>query len=150
MSQIKDSINIFGRLKLILIDAFGNIKQEQEVDNLVVTAGKNFIASRIKDATAAVMSHMALGTSSTTPAATDTALGAEISGSRTVLSSTTVSGNTVTYNCAFAAGIGTGAVVEAGIFNAPTGGTMLCRTTFPVINKGPSDTLSITWTVSIL
>jgi hypothetical protein len=74
--------------------------------------------------------------------------------------------NTITYACTFLPGVGTGAIVEAGIFNESspsgttsgnagsyastrTGGTMLCRTTFAVVNKGADDTMSITWTVTI-
>jgi hypothetical protein len=40
-------------------------------------------------------------------------------------------------------------VTEAGIFNALTGGDMLCRTVFPVVNKGADDTMSVTWTVTL-
>jgi hypothetical protein len=46
-------------------------------------------------------------------------------------------------------GVGTGAISEAGIFNASSGGTMLCRTVFPVVNKQASDTIAITWTITI-
>jgi hypothetical protein len=49
----------------------------------------------------------------------------------------------------FPAGTATGAITEAGIFNAATGGTMLCRTTFPVINKGSADSLAVTWVVTV-
>lgn len=149
MSQIQDAIKMTGRLNIVLTDEHGNVKEEHEVDNLVVTAGKGFIASRIKDATAAVMSHMAVGTSSTAPTVGDTTLGAEIASSRTALTSTTVTTNSVAYVCTFGTGVGTGAVTEAGIFNASSAGTMLCRTTFSVINKGASDTLTITWTVTV-
>ena len=41
------------------------------------------------------------------------------------------------------------AIAEAGIFNAGAAGTMLARATFTAINKGASDTLAITWTVTV-
>ena len=44
---------------------------------------------------------------------------------------------------------GTGAVTEAGIFNASSGGTMLCRTVFAVVNKGADDGMSITWQITV-
>ena len=47
------------------------------------------------------------------------------------------------------AGEGTGALTEAGIFNASSSGTMLCRTEFSVVNKGASDSMTITWTVTV-
>lgn len=149
MSNIQDTIKMTGRLNIVLTDADGNVKDQREVDNLVVTVGKSYVASRMKDATATAMSHMSVGTTSTAPAVGDTALGAEIASSRTALTSTTVTTNSVAYVCTFGTGVGTGAIVEAGIFNAASAGTMLCRTTFSVINKGASDTLTITWTVTV-
>jgi hypothetical protein len=119
----------------------------QEIPNLVVTAGKNYVASRIKDAAATAMSHMAIGTSSTAPAAGNTALGTEAG--RVSLTSTTVTNNEIAYVATFGAGTGTGAIVEAGLLNASSGGTMLCRTVFSVVNKGASDSMTITWTVTV-
>jgi hypothetical protein len=55
----------------------------------------------------------------------------------------------VAYVATFPAGTGTGAVTEAGLFNASSAGTLLCRTVFSVINKGAADTLGITWTVTV-
>ena len=147
--MLVDDIKVTGKLTLTLTGPEGELKEQKEVDNLVVLAGRAFIASRIKDATATVMSHMAVGTDSTTPVSGDTTLGAEVAGSRTALTSTTVSSNSVVFNCTFGPGVGTGALVEAGIFNAASAGTMLCRTTYSVINKGAADTLTIQWTVSI-
>ena len=43
----------------------------------------------------------------------------------------------------------TGAITEAGLFNASSSGTMLCRTVFSVVNKGASDAMTITWTVTV-
>jgi len=40
-------------------------------------------------------------------------------------------------------------LTEAGIFNASTSGNMLCRTKFDVVNKSATDTLAITWVVTI-
>lgn len=119
----------------------------QEVPNLVVTTGKNYVASRMKDTTQAAISHMAIGTSATAAAAGDTALGTEEH--RNTLTSTTVAANVVTYVAEFAAGEGSGAIAEAGLFNASSGGTMLCRTVFSVVNKGASDSMTVTWTVTV-
>ena len=94
------------------------------------------------------MSHMALGSDTTAAAAGDTDLGS-ILGSREALDSTTASSNTITYVSSFEAGEGTGAVTEAGIFNAATSGTMLCRTVFAVVNKQADDTMSVTWTITL-
>ena len=119
----------------------------REVDNLVVTSGKNYVASRMKDATATAMSKMAIGSGSTAAAAGNTALGTELG--RVSLTSTTVTNNEVAYVATFGAGTGTGAITEAGLFNANSGGTMLCRTVFSVVNKGSADSMTITWTVTV-
>ena len=147
--MFNDAIKMTGTLKLVLTDENGNIKQEEEVKNLVVTVGKNFIASRMKDATATAMTHMEVGTSTQAAAVGDTALIAAVASSRVTLTSTTVTTNSVAYVASFPAGTGTGALTEAGIFNASSAGTMLCRTVFSVINKGAADTLGITWTVTV-
>jgi hypothetical protein len=145
--QAKETLEMFGRLKIEVFDKEGQIKTVAEVPNLVVTAGKGYIASRMKDTTATAMSHMAVGTSNTAAAAGDSALGTEEA--RVALASTTVSGGVVTYVASFPAGVGTGALVEAGILNASSAGTLLCRTVFSVINKGASDSMTITWTVTV-
>jgi len=147
--MFNDAIKMTGNLKLVLTDENGNIKQEEEVKNLVVTAGKGFIASRMKDATATAMTHMEVGTGTTAAAVGDTTLQTVVASSRTLLTSTTVTTNSVAYVCSFGAGVGTGALTEAGLFNAASAGTMLCRTVFSVINKGAADTLGITWTVTV-
>jgi hypothetical protein len=70
-------------------------------------------------------------------------------GTRVLLSGNSVTNNAITYTATFPAGTGTGAITEAGIFNASTAGTMLCRTTFPVVNKQAGDTIAVTWVVTV-
>ena len=140
--MINDNLKLKGKLAIAI-----NGDVVQEVDNLVVTAGKGYVASRMKDATATAMSHMAIGSGSSAAAASDTALGNQLG--RVSLTSTSVSSAVVTYVATFAAGTGTGAVTEAGLFNASSGGTMLCRTVFSVVNKGSADSMTITWTVTV-
>lgn len=142
-----DEIKVKGHLSILLVDEMGVVKDERDLDNLVVTAGKGYIASRMKDATATAMSHMAIGTGTTAAAAGQTALVTEAN--RQALTSTNVSGGQITYSSTFGNGQGTGALTEAAILNASSGGTMLCRTVFSVINKGANDTLAITWTVTV-
>lgn len=145
-----DELKMRGELRLVLTDQTGNIKSDVVVPNVVTTVGKGAIADRMNAAPAiAAMTHMAVGTNATAAAAGDTALGAEVAASRTALSSTGVAGAVITYACTFGAGVGTGALTEAGIFNASSAGSMLCRTVFSVINKAAGDSLAITWTVTV-
>tara|TARA_B100001996_G_scaffold52817_1_gene37653 strand:+ start:683 stop:1126 length:444 start_codon:yes stop_codon:yes gene_type:complete len=142
-----DETKATGKLTVEIKNKQGKVIDTREVKNLVVDTGLAFIASRMKDTTATAMSHMAIGTGSTAAAAGNTALGTEAS--RKALTSTTVTSNAVAYVASFAAGEGTGAITEAGILNAGSGGTLLCRTVFSVVNKAASDSMTITWTVTI-
>ena len=143
----KDSSKVTGSVNVVVRGDDGAIKQEFTVPNLVVDAGLDYIASRMEGTSDAVMSHMAVGTGTTAAASGDTTL--ETEAARQTLTSTTVTDNAVAYVATFAAGTGTGALTEAGILNASSGGTMLCRTVFSVINKGASDSMTVTWTVTI-
>lgn len=158
----KNMIEVVGSLSIIVTDTINNkVRQEVYVPNLVVSTGKSFIASRMVGVSAPIMAFMGLGTSSTTELVGDSALGAELTVAggytgyaRAALSIATASANVVTYSANFAAnnpsGPSGGAVLrEAGIFNASAAGTMLCRTTFPIVTKLPSDALTITWTITI-
>lgn len=145
--MINEKINATGELKIVLRDKDGNVKMEKTEKNLVVSSGKTFIASRMVGTGSAVMSHMAVGTSTTAPVAGQTALVSEIA--RAAIVSGTSSTNVVTYSAVFAAGVGTGAITEAGILNAGAAGTMLSRTVFSVVNKEADDSLTINWQITI-
>lgn len=148
--MINENLKLSGQLNIVLKDKAGNVKETREVKNLVVDTGLAFIASRMTGTSKAVMSHMALGSSTTAAAAGQTDL-VSVLGSREALDSTTLTGSNkaVAYVSSFEAGDGTGAVTEAGIFNASSGGDMLCRTVFSVVNKGADDVMSITWTITL-
>ena len=141
-----EQINVKGAVTIQVFDKSGAVKETREIKNLVVTAGKGFIAARMVG-TPTAMSHMALGATNTAAANADTALGSELG--RVALASATASGAVVTYTASFPAGTATGAVVEAGILNASSGGTLLCRTVFSVVNKGADDAMSVTWAITV-
>jgi hypothetical protein len=147
--MLADALKITGRVEIVLRGPDGRFKARRTIKNLVVTAGKNHIADQLSASPGqAAMSHMEIGSDGTAPAAGNTALGTPID--RNALTSRTDSGNVVTYVGDWAAGDGTSSdIEEAGIFNAASSGTMLARATFTLINKGASDTLKITWTVTI-
>lgn len=148
----KDFFQVKGSVKVELRDERGNLKQSHEAHNLIVTVGKNYLAAWLAAASQAgmFMSYIALGTGTTAPAASDTALQSELTGggnSRVVgtLSSST---NTWQNTAIFLPGNGTGAVTEAGLFTASSSGTMFARQTFSAYNKAAGDTLTVTWSVS--
>lgn len=148
--MINDTFQIVGDLRIKLRNILtGEITVDRLEKNLVVNVGKSFIASRMAGNASAVMGWMAVGTNSTAPSATDTTLNTELARVATTVSGGTPSGNTVQYVGVYPAGVATGALTEAGIFNASSAGTMLSRTTYPVINKGASDEMTITWVITV-
>jgi hypothetical protein len=149
MIQQNENLKATGKVRIVKTNSQGVVLQDFEVPNLVVTAGKAHIASKIAATTnsPAAMTHMGIGTGATSPGASDTALGTQTG--RVSLAGSAVSTNTITYTASFPAGTGDGAITEAGIFNASSAGTMLCRTTFPVVNKAAGDTIAVTWVVTV-
>lgn len=153
--MIKDNIQAKGSLKVVLFDENGIVKDTREINNLVVTVGRYFIASRMVGTTAntpAQMTHMAIGSSATAAAAADTTLGSELGrvGLTGAAGTVAANSNSAVFTATFPAGTGTGNVQEAGIFNAASAGVMLARTTFGLVTKAAGDSLAITWTVSIV
>ena len=149
--MINENLKLSGQLNIVLKDKAGNVKDTVQVKNLVVNAGLAYIASRMTGTAKSVMSHMALGSGTTAAAAGQTDL-VTILGSREALDTITISGSNnekVVYVASFEAGDATGAVTEAGIFNAASSGDMLCRTKFNVVNKAADDTMSVTWTITL-
>ena len=152
--MIHENLKLTGQLNIVLKDKAGNTKTEREEKNLVVNTGLAFIINRMKSDVSggkALMSHMAVGSGTTAAAAAQTDL-VTLLGSREALDSTTIAGTDdekIVYVSSFEAGDGTGAVTEAGVFNAATSGDMLCRTVFAVVNKAADDTMAITWTITL-
>jgi len=143
-------IKVSGSLELLLFNGAGKL-QVQYVSNLVVSSGLALLINRLLGAGKAAISHMAVGVSSQVASSSDTGLIQQV-GSRKAISTAVVAGpvnNWVVHTCVFEAGEGTGALTEAGMFNADTAGDMMCRTVFPVVNKLASDSLTITWTIKI-
>lgn len=233
--ELNSGINITGKLSIKHYDLSGKLIANLEMPNLVVTAGKEFIANRIIANSMTPMGFMAIGSSAIASTTLQTALGDEKqrvniatkilngtsinfnatfpavnfpismteagifnqsgSNSKTFNGSTAVASSVITIiTHAFATGNevrytatgGTviGGLIDGGIYyiikmtdntiklatsaaNAAAGiaitltagsgvahtltyGTMLCRTTFPVVSKlANSDTVTISWTITV-
>jgi hypothetical protein len=139
---MNDSLNLRGDVCIKLNDEI-----VLEKKNLIVNTGKNFLASAVINSSASPFTYMAIGTNTTAAAVGDTSLGSELV--RQAFTSSSVASNVVTLVTTYAAGTGTGALTEAGIFNASSSGTMLSRIVFSAINKGSADSLTITWTITV-
>ena len=144
MADKKDGVSIKDNVKIVLKGPDGNVKHSS-VHNTVTTAGKEGAADQILAAPSlSKPTHMAIGTG--TPAAT--LLGTELD--RNALTSKLRSGAVVTMVADWAAGDGTGAITEAGLFDIATVNTvnMWASASFSVVNKAAADTLQITWTLT--
>lgn len=157
--NLQETFKATGDVYIKVYDRDGKLKEAHAFKNRVVTTGKYYIANRlagVSTGTIPVMGWMSIGTGTGTPADGDTNLG--IHSYRAALDSltATTTSNTVTATATFAAGNGTGAITEAGIFNYSTYTAspsstqmMLCRTTFPAVNKAAGDQIAITWQITI-
>lgn len=145
---VRDEATPEDNVMLVVRGPDGTVKHEETTHNLIVTAGKNGIADQLlASPTISKPTHMAIGTGTNAAAAGDTALQTELD--RNALTSKTRSTNVVTMVGDWAAGDGTGAITEAGILDAASTGNLYARAVFSVVNKGASDTLSISWTFTI-
>lgn len=125
-------------------------------DNLIVTRGKRIIADQVGGTTTAPVTAIALGTGTTAAAASDTALGTEIStgggsrGAATVTNTTTTTtGDTEQWVKTFSFS-SSFAVTEEGLFdNNTSGGNMLARQVFSAVNVANGDSLQITHKVQV-
>lgn len=117
--------------------------------NIITNAGIDFLCNAFGSSTRpAAMGYIAVGTGTTAAAAGDTKLATE--SLRKASTYTHAAGTTkLTVTSTFAPGEATGAITEAGAVNAATGGTFFDRVVFPVINKGASDTLTVTFEITL-
>jgi len=138
-----ETISLVGEVEILL----NNVVVVQK-KNLIVQVGKNFLANAVISNSTSPFTAIAIGTGTTDATVNDTALQAEIA--RGIYSSSSVSTNVVTLTKVFGAGVGTGGISEAGIFNnATSGGTMLSHIVFSTISKLSVDTLTLTWTITV-
>lgn len=147
--ETKEQVKLSGHINFKLFDETGNLKDEKDIKNVVVTVGKSYLALWLTAATQSdpFMQYIALGTGTNAAVAGDTALQTELA---TRVAGTLSSTTNVWQNQAvFGAGVNTGAITEAGIFSASSSGTMLARQTFSAVNKGALDSLQVTWQITI-
>jgi hypothetical protein len=147
------SFTLKGRWNVTLCGPDGAVKDYREGDNVVCTNGKEFLASFLSSAAAAASTftcrYIAVGTDSTGEAAANTALGSEVA--RVSGTVSYISNQIYRVTATFTTGVGTGAIVEYGLFSTITsgGGTILSRDTESVINKGANDTLTAVCNITI-
>ncbi len=147
--MIQESMQLHGAMTLIISRANGDTETVYK-DNLIVNVGFDFIADAVGKSASrpSVMGYIALGTGTTAAAATQSALVTEIDRNAATYAHTAGT-KTFTFTADFLAGDATGAITEAGVFNAATAGIMFDRVVFPVVNKGADDSLTAVFTFTM-
>jgi hypothetical protein len=147
--MIQESMKLHGAITLMLKKANGEVETVHK-DNIIVDVGFDFIADAIGKSASrpGVMGYIALGTGTTAAEAGQTALVTEIDRNAATYAHTAGT-KTFTFTADFAAGDATGAITEAGVFNASSSGIMLDRVVFPVVNKGADDSLTAVFTFTM-
>ena len=147
--MIDEGVKLLGAITLMVTRASGEVEVVHK-DNIIVNGGFDFVADAIGKASSrpGVMGWIAVGTGTTAAAATQTALVTEIKRNAATYAHT--SGTKVfTFTASFPAGDATGALTEAGVFNALSAGAMFDRVVFPVVNKGSDDSLTAVFTFTM-
>jgi len=134
-----------------IVPLFGRWAYEREYKNLIVNAGKAGAASRLISNTNNPFTYIAIGTGTTAPTASDTALQNEVQrgAADTVTQMTTSVTNDTAKLVKTFTFTSSQAITESGIFNASSGGTMLARQTFAGIGVDNSVSLQIEWRIQV-
>jgi len=152
-----ESLKLNGHINFVHKNSKNEVVEIRDIKNMVMNVGKAQIALLTTSAAAVPFDAIAIGIGSIKESGVYTTLSSEIttnggqrrSGTNVTISrtQTTVADDTgqwiTTYT--FTGGF---AVVEAGLFNDGTAGTMLARQGFAPINVISGDTLQVTWKVA--
>lgn len=146
-------INLF----FLYLKRFGTVREEWSVENTITNAGKAAIAGLVGNVgSITAFSYLEVGTSTTAPAASQTALQAAIVDSGLARHSATVSrvtttqtNDTIQFLYVWTAS-GSKSVEEIGIFNASSAGIMLGRALSGTKAVDSGETLTATYGVQFL
>lgn len=145
----QEKLKLKGALTLVVKRGCGNVEVLHK-DNMIVDAGFDFVADALCKASSRPnpLSHIAIGTGTDVVTNAQTALTAELTRIPATYSHT-VGTKSFTVSATFGAGVATGALTEAGVFNDAISGIMLDRVMFPVVNKQPDDIIDAVFTFTM-
>ena len=149
--ELKDKYPVKGYLKLVLTRENGQVKDIREIENTITVLHDATVADLMAGGTDDLIDYTGVGTDTGGKSTASTVLETQVA--RVQNDSNTqgagAADNDVVHVSTFAAGTGTGALVEAGLFtDAGAGATLHAYQDFAVINKGAGDTLTVTWTIT--
>ncbi len=143
MPDSKNSLKVCDQLRV-----YRNGTLIDTIDDLVTTDGLAWVAGRIKGSGNAA-SHMAIGSGATAAVVGDTTLETELGRVALTTAGGVVSGNTITFEATFLAGVGTGTVNEIGLFDAVTAGNLISRNVKGPYAKAAGDELTFTLAITV-
>jgi hypothetical protein len=150
-----NTIKLKGTYNFEIRGVDGKIRDSWKVDNAVMTVGFAQLALLCGDATAVPFTYLAVGTSTTAVAISQTALVAEITDSGLArvagtVSRITTTGTNDTYKITTTwTASGSHTVEEVGVFNAASAGTMLSRALTTTKSVVSGETITGTYTLKV-
>lgn len=141
-----DNLKINGWFDITRDSALG--REFYNIPNTVVGAGKSSVASMIVSgvSSAVAFQWLAIGSGSSPPSLTDTALENECYGR--INSSGAAIGSLCTFTGSFGIS-GNIAISEYGVFNNSSAGSMLCRASGTSVNFISGDILTLTYSIIV-
>lgn len=146
--EINDSLTPKGHITIKLFGSDGELKEQREVRNVIVTVGKTYIADFLTGVppSSTFMPYVGLGSGTSSATAADTNL--ETPHPTRIQGALTSASNVWQNQASFGPGVNTGTISEAGLFTNGSGGTMFARQVFSAIPKSAGDTIQVTWQVT--
>ena len=142
-----ESLKLHTNVSIQVHGADGALKDERRIHNLICAAGKNKLLAVSGGEALTAFTYIAIGTGTTAASASDTALQTELARSSSQ-TPTNPSSSVFQAQYTFPAGTGTGAITEAGLLDASSGGNLLAHQVFAAVNKASGDSLTIQWQIS--
>lgn len=142
-----EKMGVHGAFIGTLIHKDGSVETFRK-DNLILNSGIDALCNCLASASQpSPFSYIAVGTGTDEPESSQVSLTDELARkSSTYTHETGLAYFSVTST--FNEGEATGAITEAGICNAESGGIFLDRVAFPVINKGADDVYTVTFKIT--
>jgi len=152
--MIKSDAGLKGEVRIIVRRSDGSV-EEHSFRNVITDAGKTWLLKLGFTDETARFRYIAIGTGTTPESSSDTALENEIVRVNAGVEFVTIDTNNdaVRLHGVFDSSVVSGlqSITEAGVFNDASGGVLLARRVFPVINVDfdAGDVLEIFWTIQL-
>lgn len=148
--MIEEEIKVTGVVDIELYSANGELKHQETINNLVTTAGKNFIVRKIIN-DAEDIGSIGIGSGTTPATLTDVELESELANVAVRFQFIDTIETNILFNVStFEENVGTGTIREVGLFSDSSPQKLLCRTVVstPFV-KDATDYLNVSWKIKI-